>query len=126
MLTLSPKHMQVFSEAALKNFEDRVVAHLGKCFPNQCKALSGTELRETIQYGIKRAAKHGIIAERDVCKYIDFMMVLGQDFDKDPELPWAQSVLNNQALRHSAAKMERLRRAHRQYLQGGGLERGGR
>ena len=108
MLTLSPKHMQVFSEAALEGFEDRVLAHLHKCFPKQCKALGETELRETIRYGIKRAAKYGIIAERDVCKYTDVMVVLGRDFDKDSELPWASAILSDETLQQPTAKIERL------------------
>jgi hypothetical protein len=123
MLTLTPKHMQVFSAAAMESFEDRVLAHLNKCFPKQCKGQSETELRETIRYGIKRAAKYGVIAERDVCKYIDFMMALGRDFDRDPKFPWAASILNNQAIREPTAKAKRLSEAYKKQTQPGGAHR---
>jgi hypothetical protein len=126
MMTIRREQIAAFRAPSFKAFEDRMMVHLHKLFPKQCKAASEMELRKTIQSGIEVAAKYGIMSERDVCKYIDFMMVLGQDFDKDPKLPWAESVLNNRGLRDSAAKMERLRRAHRQHLNGGGFERAGR
>jgi hypothetical protein len=94
MLTLRPSQVQVFSEAALKRFEDRMVVHLNKFFPGQCKTAAEPELRATIQYGIKRAAAYGIVGARDVCKYIDLMILFGRDFDKDPELPWASAALS--------------------------------
>jgi hypothetical protein len=50
-------------------------------------------LREFIQYGIRRAAHYGITAKRDVCKYIDVMVVLGRDFDKDARYAWASNIL---------------------------------
>jgi hypothetical protein len=108
MLTLSRKHMQVFSAAALESFEDRVLAHLNRCFPEQCKGLSEMALRETIRSGIKRAAKYEIIAERDVCKYIDVMLVFGRDFDNDSELPWARAILSDGTLKRPPARIDRL------------------
>jgi hypothetical protein len=93
MLTLSPKHMQVFSEAALERFEEMMVAHLKKFFPDFCDAAGEEQLRETIHYGIERAAAYRITAACDVCKYIDLMVVLGCDFDTDKELPWAGGIL---------------------------------
>lgn len=121
MLTIRWEQMAVFSASAIKDFEDRVVAHFNRCFPKQCKALSEKELRETIQHGIKGAAKYGVIAERDVCKYIDFMVVFGRDFDRDPKLPWASSVLNNQALNDPTVKIKRLYKRCRTDVHGGGV-----
>lgn len=119
MLTIRKEQMAVFRGPAVKAFEERMVAHLGRCFPKQCRALSEPELRETIQYGIKAAAKYGIIIERDVCRYIDLMVVLGRDFDRDPKLPWASSILNNRALKDPGYKLERLSKAFKRQVHGG-------
>ena len=111
MLTIRKEQLAVFSLLGKKVFEDRVIAHLKKFFPEQSESLGEPKLRETIQYGTQRAAAYRILSERDVCKYIDLMIFYGRDFDKDPKLPWAQSILQNQAIRSPSSKIERLYKA---------------
>jgi hypothetical protein len=108
MLTLRKEQLAVFGPLGKKAFEDRMLSHLKKVFPEQSEALGEPKLRETIQSGTQRAAAYRIISERDVCKYIDLMILYGRDFDKDPNLPWAQSILQNQAIRNPSSKIERL------------------
>jgi len=93
MLALRPEQMRVFSEVAVKRFEDMMVVHLNKFFPDRCNAATEPKVRELIRYGVKRAASYQITAERDVSRYIDLMIVLGNDFDHDKRLPWAQEIL---------------------------------
>jgi hypothetical protein len=111
MLTIRKEQMSVFGPLGRKAFEDRVLVHLKKVFPEQSEALGEPKLRETVQYGTQRAAAYRIISERDVCKYIDLMIFYGRDFDKDPSLPWAQSILQNHAIRNPSSKIERLYKA---------------
>jgi hypothetical protein len=111
MLTIRKEQLAAFGPLGKKGFEERMVTHLKKVFPEQSKALGESKLRETIQYGTQRAASYRIISERDVCKYVDLTILYGRDFDKDPKLPWAQSVLQNQALRNATSKIERLYKA---------------
>jgi len=93
MLTIRASQFTLFSQAEVRKFEDWMVAHLRKFFPRQCASMGEPKLRETVQYGIKRAAAHGLTAKRDVCKYIDVMIVLGRDFDKDKRHSWAREIL---------------------------------
>src|SRR5580704_896684 len=111
MLTIRKEQLAAFGLLGEKTFEDRVIAHLKKVFPEQSESLGEPKLRESIQYGKQRAASYKIISERDVCKYIDLMIVYGRDFDKDPNHPWAQSILQNQAIRSPSSKIERLYKA---------------
>jgi len=111
MLTIRKEQLAVFGLLGQKTFEDRVVIHIKKVFPEQAEAFGEPKLRETIQYGTQRAAAYRIVSERDVCKYIDLMILYGLDFDKDPKHPWAQSVLQNQALRNPSTKVDRLFKA---------------
>ena len=113
MLTIRKEQLAAFSPLGEKTFEDRVIAHLKKVFPEQSESIGEPKLRESIQYGKQRAASYKIISERDVCKYIDLMILYGRDFDKDPNLPWVQSVLQNPAIRDPASKIERLYKAAR-------------
>jgi len=110
MFTIRKEQMAAFGPLGKKAFEDRVVDHLKRAFPQQSEALGEEKMRETIHYGTQRAAAYRITAERDVCKYIDLMVLYGRDFDKDPKLPWAQSVLQNQAIKNPSTKVERLYR----------------
>jgi hypothetical protein len=98
--------MAKLSRSALEAFEDRMVIHLNKCFPAQCKAGGEPKVRETIRYGIERASTHGMTAERDVCKFIDLMFVYGRNFDVDPNLTWPSAVFNDRSLRDPTIKME--------------------
>jgi hypothetical protein len=111
MLTIRKEQLAVFGPLGKKAFEDRLVTHIKKVFPQESQSLGEPQVRETIQYGTQRAAAHRIVSERDVCKYIDLMLLYGRDFDKDSNLPWAQSILQNQAIRNPSSKIERLYKA---------------
>jgi hypothetical protein len=111
MLTIRREQLAVFGPLGKKAFEDRTIAHLKRVFPEQSESLGEPKLRETIEYGAERAAAYRIISERDVCKYIDLMILYGRDFDKDPSLPWARSILQNQAIKNPSSKVERLYKA---------------
>ena len=111
MLTIRKEQLAIFDPVGRKAFEDRVITHLKKVFPEQSAALGELKLRETIQYGTQRAAAYRVASERDVCKYIDLMIFYGRDFDKDAKHPWAQSILQNQAIRNPTSKIERLYKA---------------
>ena len=93
MLTIRPEQLVVLSQPQVKRFEDWMLAHLKKFFPKESEVAGESGLRETIQHGIKQAATYGITTERDVCKYIDLMIVLGRDFDQDEKFPWAGQIL---------------------------------
>ncbi|MCK4857938.1 MAG: DUF4123 domain-containing protein [candidate division Zixibacteria bacterium] len=102
--------MASFTEASIKDFENRMVVHLNEFFPEQCEALGEPKTREAIRYGIKRAATYGIDTERNVCKYTDIMFAYGRDFDKNPELPWAAEVLNSSKYADQTTRIEELHR----------------
>lgn len=95
MLTIRQEQFAVFSQVEVQKFEDWMVVHSHRFFRAQCTALGERQLRETIRYGIKRAAGYGIKIKRDVCKYIDLMIVFGRDFDKDPRYRWASEILGS-------------------------------
>lgn len=108
MLTIRKEQMAVFREPAINDYVKRTVVHLNERFPEKCEALGEPKVRELIRYGIGRAASYGITAEGDVRRYIDLMLMFGPDFDQDPELPWAASILNNQALINPTTKVDRM------------------
>jgi hypothetical protein len=100
--------METLSNLSLRKFEDRMAAHLERCFPAECRALGPDEVRQEIRYGIQRASTYGIDLERDVCRYIDLMFAFGRDFDMDPRQSWAGRILKDDSIDNATAKVERL------------------
>jgi len=108
MLIIRKKQMGVLEQGVLRDFGDSMVVHLERFFPQQCAVLGDDGVRETIRYGIERAKNYGLVDERDVCKYIDLMIVFGRDFDTSPKTSWAGRILNSEFLTDPTSKVERL------------------
>ncbi|HEY6345529.1 MAG TPA: hypothetical protein VIY49_28865 [Bryobacteraceae bacterium] len=103
MLTIRPEQLAVFSQLEVRKFEQWMLAHLWRFFPRECRAAGDGQVRKTIRYGIERAGGYGVASKRDVCKYIDLMIVFGKNFDTDPRYPWAAQILGKPG--DPAAKM---------------------
>ena len=95
MLKIRSEQISVFEIAAVRNFEDRMLAHLKDFAPNHSKILSDDELRVVIRYGMKKAEDHGFTSERSIRIYTELILMLGSSFDTDPQLPWAEELLNH-------------------------------
>ena len=93
MLTIRQEQINVFSQWEVEKFRRWMLSHLAKFFPAECRSAGEVRLREIVRNGIERAAAYQITAKRDVCKYIDLMLVFGRDFDTDGRLPWAGKIL---------------------------------
>jgi hypothetical protein len=104
MLKIRKEQDEELGKIALKRFEDSMVEHLRKFFSDECELLGEDGTRQTIHYAIERAGEYGIVSERDVCIYTDVMFAFGRDFDKDPKLPWAAQILNDESLKDSPSE----------------------
>ncbi len=111
MLTIRKEQLAVFREPAINDYIKRTVVQLIECFPEKCEAMGEPKVRETVKYGVQRSASYGITSEGDVRRYVDLMVMFGPDFDQDPQLPWAASILNNQAIINPTTKVNRLYKA---------------
>ena len=117
MLVIRKKQLEVLRDYMLKQFKDRMVAHLRRYFPEQSTSSGKEDLCETIQYGIQQAAAYEIVNEYDVSGYINLMFTFGHDFDKNPALPWASRILNDNALYGSGRrKMDSLYKEAEKHL----------
>ncbi len=114
MLTIRQAQLAALGEMDVARFERWMLDHLAKFFPPQCAAAGELELRRTIRHGIDRAAAHGFRRKRDVCKYIDLMVVLGRDFDTSDQYPWARVILTE--LRNPDTKIQALQAAAKSHL----------
>jgi hypothetical protein len=97
MLKIREEQLKAFESAAMQRLEDRMVAHLHELAPQHCAAMGEANLRKVVKTGIKRAEKYGLTFKGPVRFYLDLMIMLGSDFDTDPQYPWAAELLNGSA-----------------------------
>ena len=95
MLKIRKEQMEVFEQAAIRNFEDEIVEHLKKFSPRHCEVIGEDNVRKVIRLGIERGKKYNLTNRGPVRFYIELMFMFGSDFDTDPQLPWAGKILND-------------------------------
>ncbi|TDH18496.1 hypothetical protein EXU57_23145 [Segetibacter sp. 3557_3] len=108
MLVILNKQMEVFKAHALKNFEEEMVEHIREFFPNHFKAIQEKGIRNTIEYGYLKARKYGLSTKRNVCLYINNMMLLGSNYETDPLYPSIRLILNDETEEHPNYRVDKL------------------
>ncbi|MHC4111574.1 MAG: hypothetical protein ACYSUY_10885 [Planctomycetota bacterium] len=106
MLKIRKEQYEELGKISLKRFEDSVVEHIREFFPEQYDALGEAVVRKVIEYGVDRAEAHGFETEPDVNMYIDLMLLLGSNFDTDPQLPWAAEILHAESIEDESTEDE--------------------
>lgn len=115
MFVLRQQHFDAFAADAKTRFMDDMVAHLKERFPDECEKMGEPALRARITDGTARAAKYGIVAERDVATFVRFTFGIRPDFDTSPETKWAQPILQRKNIA-AANRLEEIKieaRRHR-------------
>ena len=118
MLRIRKDQLDALGAAQVAEFERRAAVHLRTFFPDACHVLDDAALREVIRHGIVRAASYGVEGEREVTLYLDVMMTIGHDFDRDFTLPWAYAILVDPELPEPERRMRRLFRTVVEHVEG--------
>ena len=105
MLVIREEQIEILSQYMLKQFENRMVIHLNKNFPDETQKMSKKELCTLIQTGIKQAEQYEVTLENDVRRYLELMVMYGQHFETNPDMAWASEILNVKKL-DGTAKMD--------------------
>jgi hypothetical protein len=105
MLVIRDEQMRILG---LPLFEQWMESHLREYFPEECAEFTGTGLREFIREAMAKARRYGFSHDADISRFVDISMVLGADFDTDPKLPWASSILNSPEFTDSRVRLEML------------------
>ena len=79
----------------MQKCEEWMFAQVKKFFPAHCRFAGEPKIQGIIK--AVRAAAHHITAKRDVCMYIDLMVVFGRDFDRDKRFPCGGPILTTGA-----------------------------
>lgn len=106
-MILTGRQFDSFRADSLRKFEDEMIAHVQRYFLNHYKALGEPALRKAIRYGYARARRYGMSSIRNVCMYLNNMILLGSNFDLDPQYPWTAELLAEKA-RTPEARMDEM------------------
>ena len=113
MLQIRREQMDVFVSAALDTFERTMRDHAKAFAPGHCAALGDEGVARVVRLGLERARTHGFSKRGPARLYIDLMLLLGSDFDTDPQYPWAAEILTDSG---TSDQMRRAELLHRQTL----------
>ena len=108
--------MEMLEDASRGRFLDFMDAHVREHFPDHAAALGPEGIRRACEAGIDRAAEHGMVSERDVCKFTSLMFAFGESFDSDPRYPWAAEVLADPEIRNPSTRADALTEKAQAYL----------
>ena len=108
MLVIRETQMAAFEQAAIHNFENRMIEHLEKFFPKHCQLLGTEQVRKVIRLGLKQGERYDFVSERNVHLYVGLMFMLGSHFDQDPQLPWAANILADENITNPNTRADRL------------------
>jgi hypothetical protein len=95
-MIIRKEQVEAFRTAAMRAFENEMVAHLAEFSPPLFKAIKEDQMRVAIRFGIARAAEYGITFQGPVRLYLELMLLFGSHFDSDPQYPWAAEILTDE------------------------------
>lgn len=93
MLTINEEQMQAFTAVARHSFESEMLLHLKHFLPALCQQVGDDQLRLVISSGMDRAKSRGFDNRGPVRLYLELTLMLGSQFDVDPQYPWAKKIL---------------------------------
>jgi hypothetical protein len=72
-----------------------MLEHLKKTYPRSVAGVDDGRLKQLVSKGVERASEHGFQARGPVRMYLEFMTILGHEFDQDPLLFWIRDILRD-------------------------------
>jgi hypothetical protein len=90
MLVIRDEQMEAFGAYMMRQFEERMAAHLRAAFPEQIGEMPETELRQAVRARIAQSASYGLNYEDEIERYLDYTVIHGAEF---PRMPWASEIL---------------------------------
>src|SRR5258705_9227449 len=82
--------MAVLSNAHLNNW---LVERLRVLHPSHAAELTPVQLESLVSITLTNARSYGFTQEEEFARYVHAAFLIGQDFDADPQLPWAKQIL---------------------------------
>ncbi|MFN0105868.1 MAG: hypothetical protein ACKV2U_27750, partial [Bryobacteraceae bacterium] len=111
MTVIRTQQMKLFEQAALRQFEEEMMAHGKSLSPRLCEVIGDEQLLVALRAAMTKADSYGFTNRGPIRLYIEMMFFCGSAFDTDP-----QYSAVGQVLRASGDQMQRAEQIHEGYL----------
>lgn len=108
MLLVRKQQIEIFEEIRSPEFDDYMVRHLKDFTPLHSASLGEAGIRKVISVGTERARKYRFTWRGPVKFYIESMILLGVDFDTDPQYPWPGKILRDASIPDQTERADRV------------------
>ncbi len=85
-----------------------MVFHVGRFFPERFLMMEEPAVLDTVRAAIDLSRGHGLVLQRDVCRYLNCMLVLGSRFDRDPRYGWVNTLLYGSGTQDASQRMSQV------------------
>lgn len=92
------EQIEAMTKGVRKAYELRVLDHIARYFPIQVRLFGRDRLHPLAARAIDQSNAYMMVSEESAYLYADILMMLGMEFDIDPQLPFARAVLLEQGL----------------------------
>lgn len=115
-MEIHASQLATLHDDAHRTYADDLVGHVKEFFPAHA-ALGDPQLRRVVDRALARAHLHGFTSERNICLYLDLMLLYGADVDVDPQFPWFAEILADPSFAHPTLRIDHLTNTALAYLE---------
>jgi hypothetical protein len=108
MFVIRTAQLEALRQAAIRQYEDDLVAHIRRFTPAHAASLGEPRLRPIIRQGIDRAGGYGLTNAGPARFFVECLFLFGGDFDSDPQLPWAGRTLTDPSIPDQSVRADQL------------------
>jgi hypothetical protein len=94
-MIIRDSQLQAFKDALQAKAATELVEHCREFAPRLFQAAGESGILQVVGLGLQRARAYGFEDRPQFRFYIDMMLVLGSEFDTDPQFPWAREILQD-------------------------------
>ena len=109
MLVIRESQLSTLGSVQVREFETQLVRHFARFYPRECRLAGNDQVQQLVAMGLSRARQHGYVVQREASLYVNLMIILGQDFDRDPQIPWAAQQIDDTSI---PGPFRRIRKVH--------------
>lgn len=90
MLAIRADQVEIFRRQAQARLESQLASHFQAHYPRECREAGGEpSVLKLVRLGIAKALDHGYATQQQAGYTVGLMILLGVDFEVDPQIPWA-------------------------------------
>lgn len=98
MLVIDKEQLVRQEQSKIEAFKNGIIDQLRPLFGELLDGIDEQTLVWCIDSGVDNAWQYGITTEWDIRRYLECAVVYGWGFDKNPDMAWVCSVLNDWSL----------------------------